>query len=146
MTLAHQMHPQDIASRGFPMDTLPFAQVKTRPIAGISPLRHTLDLCSPLPQAALFVGLANDGLPVIVAPACQWCAGLRRGLVLVVLASAAAALKARGYHHRFVFSLGTRHCDRRVFEQTLADTLVWLWRGYQSDGPGANAHGRDAQT
>jgi enterochelin esterase family protein len=42
----------------------------------------------------------------------------------------AQALKAKGYHHRFVFSLGTGHCDRRVFEQTLADTLVWLWRGY----------------
>src|SRR6267378_1993740 len=43
----------------------------------------------------------------------------------------AAALKAKDYHHRFVFSLGTSHCDRRVFEQTLADTLVWIWRGYQ---------------
>jgi iron(III)-enterobactin esterase len=42
----------------------------------------------------------------------------------------AEALKAKGYHHRFVFSLGTNHCDHRVFEQTLADTLVWLWRGY----------------
>ena len=45
----------------------------------------------------------------------------------------AAALKAKGYHHRFVFSLGTGHCDRRVFEQTLADTLVWTWRGYHAD-------------
>lgn len=45
----------------------------------------------------------------------------------------AAALKAKGYHHRFVFSLNTGHCDRRVFEQTLADTLVWVWRGYQAD-------------
>ena len=45
----------------------------------------------------------------------------------------AAALKAKGYHHRFVFSLDTRHCDRRVFEQTLADTLVWAWRGYKAD-------------
>src|SRR5213593_214965 len=45
----------------------------------------------------------------------------------------AAALKAKGYQHRFVFSLGTGHCDRRVFEQTLADTLVWLWRGYHAD-------------
>jgi enterochelin esterase family protein len=45
----------------------------------------------------------------------------------------AAALKAKGYHNRFVFSLGTGHCDHRVFEQTLADTLVWLWRGYQPD-------------
>jgi len=45
----------------------------------------------------------------------------------------AAALKAKGYHHRFVFSLGTSHCDRRVFEQTLADTLVWIWRGYHAE-------------
>ena len=45
----------------------------------------------------------------------------------------AAALKARGYHHRYVFSRGTGHCDRRAFEQTLADTLVWIWRGYQTE-------------
>jgi enterochelin esterase-like enzyme len=41
-----------------------------------------------------------------------------------------AALKEKGYNHRFVFSLATGHCDRKVFEQTLADTLVWTWRGY----------------
>ncbi len=45
----------------------------------------------------------------------------------------AAALKAKSYHHRFVFSQNTGHCDRRVFEQTLADTLVWVWRGYHAD-------------
>lgn len=45
----------------------------------------------------------------------------------------AAALKAKGYSQRFVFSLSTSHCDRRVFEQTLADTLVWMWRGYHAD-------------
>jgi len=45
----------------------------------------------------------------------------------------AAALKAKGYNQRFVFSLATRHCDGRVFEQTLADTLVWVWRGYHPD-------------
>ena len=44
-----------------------------------------------------------------------------------------AALKAKGYNHRYVFSLATRHCDRKVFEQTLADTLVWVWRGYHAD-------------
>jgi Enterochelin esterase and related enzymes len=44
-----------------------------------------------------------------------------------------AALDAKGYHHRFVFSLATRHCDGRVFEQTLADTLVWIWRGYHEE-------------
>jgi enterochelin esterase-like enzyme len=46
----------------------------------------------------------------------------------------AAALEAKGYHYRFVFSRGTRHCDRRVFEETLADTLVWTWRGYKPEG------------
>jgi enterochelin esterase-like enzyme len=45
----------------------------------------------------------------------------------------AEALKAKGYHHRFVFSFGTGHCDHRVFDQSLADTLVWAWRGYQPD-------------
>ncbi len=45
----------------------------------------------------------------------------------------AAALKAKGYHQRFVFSQATGHCDKRVFEQTLADTLVWVWRGYHAD-------------
>ncbi len=45
----------------------------------------------------------------------------------------AAALKAKGYHHRYVFSRATRHCDGRVFELTLADTLVWTWRGYHAE-------------
>ena len=42
----------------------------------------------------------------------------------------ADALKAKGYNYRYVFSRDTGHCDRRVFEKTLADTLVWTWRGY----------------
>ena len=45
----------------------------------------------------------------------------------------AAALRAKGYHHRFIYSLATSHCDRRVFEQTLADTLVWIWHGYHGE-------------
>ena len=44
-----------------------------------------------------------------------------------------AALTAKGYHHRFVFSKATGHCDGKVFNQTLADTLVWLWRGYRGE-------------
>ena len=35
----------------------------------------------------------------------------------------AAALKAKGYPQRFLFSLGTGHCDHRVFEQTLFQRL-----------------------
>ena len=42
----------------------------------------------------------------------------------------AAALKAKGYNHRYVFSLASKHCDGQVFEHTLADTLAWTWRGY----------------
>lgn len=45
----------------------------------------------------------------------------------------AATLKAKGYDYRYVFSRGTRHCDRKVFEQTLADTLIWTWRGYHPE-------------
>ena len=45
----------------------------------------------------------------------------------------AAALKAKGYNQRYVLSLATGHCDRRVFEHTLADTLAWVWRGYHSE-------------
>jgi enterochelin esterase family protein len=45
----------------------------------------------------------------------------------------AAALKAKGYDYRFVFSRATRHCDAKVFEQTLADTLLWMWRGYHPE-------------
>lgn len=43
----------------------------------------------------------------------------------------AAALKAKGYDYRYVFSRATGHCDRKVFESTLADTLVWMWQGYE---------------
>lgn len=44
----------------------------------------------------------------------------------------AAALKAKEYDYRYVYSTGTKHCDRKVFEATLADTLVWMWRGYET--------------
>jgi len=42
----------------------------------------------------------------------------------------AAVLKSKGYDYRYVFSRESGHCDRRVFEHTLADTLVWMWQGY----------------
>ncbi len=45
----------------------------------------------------------------------------------------AEVLESKGYDYRYVFSKGAGHCDRRVFEQTLADTLVWMWRGYESE-------------
>jgi hypothetical protein len=46
----------------------------------------------------------------------------------------AAALKAKGYHYRYVFGRGAGHCDSRVKSATLADALVWVWRGYQTSG------------
>jgi enterochelin esterase-like enzyme len=45
----------------------------------------------------------------------------------------AAALQAKGYDYRYVFSRATKHCEASVFEHTLADTLVWMWRGYRAD-------------
>ena len=45
----------------------------------------------------------------------------------------AAVLKAKGYDYRYIFSRDTRHSDPKVSDQTLADTLVWMWRGYHAD-------------
>jgi enterochelin esterase-like enzyme len=42
----------------------------------------------------------------------------------------AAALAAKGYPYRFTVSLGGRHADPRVLEQTLPDALEWLWQGF----------------
>jgi enterochelin esterase-like enzyme len=42
----------------------------------------------------------------------------------------AAALKAKGYHYRYVFAEGAGHNDGKVTRQTLPEALVWLWRGY----------------
>lgn len=44
----------------------------------------------------------------------------------------AAALKDKGYHYRFMYTKGLGHCDGKAFDLTLADTLSWVWRGYQS--------------
>lgn len=45
----------------------------------------------------------------------------------------AAALQAKGYEHRFVFSLATNHCDSKVFDQTLGETLLWIWKDYETE-------------
>lgn len=44
----------------------------------------------------------------------------------------AAVLGKKGYDYRYVFSKASRHCDKQVFEATLADTLLWAWHGYES--------------
>jgi enterochelin esterase family protein len=41
-----------------------------------------------------------------------------------------AALLAKGYHNRYVYGQGKGHCDGSVSSATLADALVWTWRGY----------------
>jgi enterochelin esterase family protein len=46
----------------------------------------------------------------------------------------AAALKAKGFHYRFVEGIGAGHCAAPVKDGTLADALIWLWRGYQPSG------------
>jgi len=43
----------------------------------------------------------------------------------------AAALKAKGFHYKFVQGRGQGHCSPSVRNQTLADALMWVWRGYQ---------------
>lgn len=42
----------------------------------------------------------------------------------------AAALKAKGYHYRFIYGLGAMHCTQGVENATMADSMLWLWRGY----------------
>jgi enterochelin esterase-like enzyme len=45
----------------------------------------------------------------------------------------AAALKAKGYHYRFLYGLGASHCTQGVENATMADTMLWLWRGYPTE-------------
>ena len=42
----------------------------------------------------------------------------------------AQALAARGYHYQFVFARNAGHVDRAVKQQTLAEALEYVWRGY----------------
>jgi enterochelin esterase-like enzyme len=42
----------------------------------------------------------------------------------------AAALKAKGYHYRFVYAIGAGHVDGGVRGQTMPQAMEWLWRGY----------------
>lgn len=45
----------------------------------------------------------------------------------------ADALKAKGYHYRHLTALNAGHCSGKVFDATLADTLVWAWRGFPTN-------------
>ena len=42
----------------------------------------------------------------------------------------ADALAAKGYAYRYLFAKEADHVDYRVVEQTLPETLRWLWQGY----------------
>jgi enterochelin esterase-like enzyme len=42
----------------------------------------------------------------------------------------AEVLKAKGYHYRHLTAENAGHCAGKVFDATLADTLVWAWRGF----------------
>jgi enterochelin esterase family protein len=42
----------------------------------------------------------------------------------------AAVLAAKSYHYRYVYAVGAGHVDGGVLTQTLAETMLWLWRGY----------------
>jgi enterochelin esterase family protein len=45
----------------------------------------------------------------------------------------AAALAAKNYHYRWLTAESAGHCDGKVIDQTLAETLLWTWRGYPTD-------------
>jgi enterochelin esterase-like enzyme len=42
----------------------------------------------------------------------------------------AAALRAKGYHYRYIYAAGGGHADGNVIMQTLPEELLWVWRGY----------------
>jgi enterochelin esterase family protein len=42
----------------------------------------------------------------------------------------AAALKAKGYHYRYIYAAGAGHADGNVIAQTLPEELLWVWQGY----------------
>jgi enterochelin esterase-like enzyme len=42
----------------------------------------------------------------------------------------AKVLAEKGYHYQFVFARNAGHCDGSVKQQTLAEALEYVWRGY----------------
>lgn len=40
----------------------------------------------------------------------------------------ATELQKKGYNIRYLFSLNSGHCDLKVFENTLSETLLWVWQ------------------
>jgi iron(III)-enterobactin esterase len=46
----------------------------------------------------------------------------------------AAALKAKGFHYKYIEGKGQGHCAGTVKSATMASVLMWLWRGYVPSG------------
>ncbi|HEX2877780.1 MAG TPA: alpha/beta hydrolase-fold protein [Polyangiaceae bacterium] len=46
----------------------------------------------------------------------------------------AAALKAKGFHYKYIEGKGQGHCSGTVKSATMATVLMWLWRGYVPSG------------
>lgn len=46
----------------------------------------------------------------------------------------AAALKAKGFHYKYIEGKGQGHCSGSVKSATMATVLMWLWRGYVPSG------------
>jgi enterochelin esterase-like enzyme len=42
-------------------------------------------------------------------------------------------LEEKGYDYRYLYSLNSGHTDRKVYANTMADTLVWMWRGWHGE-------------
>ncbi|HEX4405852.1 MAG TPA: alpha/beta hydrolase-fold protein [Polyangia bacterium] len=87
---------------------------------------HTnLDLIMNSPQKPLRVFLncnqMDNGATAPASGAHNWVIANQR---------TAAALKAQDYHYRFIYAMQAGHCDGTVQNATLADTLVWTWRGF----------------
>jgi enterochelin esterase-like enzyme len=49
----------------------------------------------------------------------------------------ARVLAAKGYHYQFVFARNAGHTDRTVKQQTLAEALEYVWKGYRPPRPPA---------
>jgi enterochelin esterase family protein len=74
-------------------------------------------------RISLEVGDQDNGSTQTAASMLNWILG-NQGM--------AAALKAKGYHYKFMYATGgVGHVNSTVIDQTLPDVLAWLWRGYQ---------------
>jgi enterochelin esterase-like enzyme len=60
----------------------------------------------------------------------------------------AKVLADKEYHYQFVFARNCGHCDGDVKQQTLAEALEYVWRGYpvaKTDGQPADGEDREAR-